>query len=173
MTDRFAICLPRILASEGGCVDLAADPGGATQLGVTQATLARFRGHAVSKEDVRALTPATVAPIYREYFWDACHCDEMSPGVDYAVFDFAVNSGPGRAIKTLQAAVNVTPDGAFGPRTKAAIAATGQANTIREFAAQREAFYRGLHTFPTFGRGWLSRLHTVTQTALADTLVIG
>jgi lysozyme family protein len=173
MSDRFAICLPRVLASEGGWSDNPADPGGATMKGVTLAVFSRFKGRSCTKDELRHISDADLAAIYRQGYWTAAHCDELQPGIDYVVFDCAVNSGPGRAIKTLQAAVNVTPDGAFGPRTKAAIMATGQANTIREFSAQREAFYRSLGTFPTFGRGWLSRLHSVTETALADMLVIG
>lgn len=173
MTDRFAICLPRVLGSEGGWSDNPADPGGATMKGVTLAVFEQFKGRACTKDELRHISDADLASVYRESYWLAAHCDKMSHGVDYIVFDAAVNSGPGRAVKTLQAAVNVAQDGAFGPRTAAAIMNTGGADTIREFSAQREAFYRGLRTFPTFGRGWLARLRSVTAVALADTLVIG
>ena len=164
--DRFAACLPLLLKHEGGYVDHSEDPGGATNLGVTLGTLQDWRGGIVTKADVKALTKADVAPIYREKYWWPAACDRLPPGVDYMVFDLAVNSGVSRAKRYLQEAAGVVADGKIGPITLNAIHKAGAREIITRMAARREAFYRGLSTFPTFGKGWLRRLREVTAHAL-------
>ena len=163
----FEACLPVILASEGGFVDDPADPGGATNLGVTRATLSRWLGRPATLADIEGLTPARVAPLYRARYWNPAHAGDCPAGVDLMVFDEAVNQGVGRALASLQSALCVTADGAFGPATQAALgAAMDPAQLIRAIAANREAHYRALPTFTRFGRGWLARLHRTTDLAL-------
>lgn len=165
---RFSTCLPRVLAHEGGYVDHKLDPGGATNLGVTLGTLSAYRGKPCTKGDVKALTPATVAPIYEASYWRAACCDKLPAGVDYMIFDLAVNSGPSRARKFLQRVAGVTVDGEVGPKTLAAVNALGGRAMIARLSEDREAFYRSLGTFPTFGQGWLRRLKEVTDQAMKD-----
>ena len=93
----FDRALTAVLRHEGGYVDHPSDPGGATNLGVTRATLAQWRGRAVSKAEVKALTRAEAAKIYRALYWDEIAGDALPAGLDFAVFDYCVNSGPGRA----------------------------------------------------------------------------
>jgi lysozyme family protein len=172
----FEACLPVILAAEGGFVDDPSDPGGATNLGVTRATLSSWLGRPATIAEVEALTPAAVAPIYLARYYDAAHAGDCPAGVDLMVFDEAVNQGVGRAIASLQAAAGAPRDGAFGPVTRAAVAASTPAHLIRSIAADREAHYRALPTFPRFGRGWLARLASTTDAALrlaAGTVVSG
>ena len=163
---RFEVCLPAILASEGGFVDDPADPGGATNLGVTRATLSSWLGRAATIADIEALTPAAVAPIYRARYWDLSRAGDCPPGVDLMVFDEAVNQGVGHALATLQSALGVTADGVLGPATQAAMTSAEPARLIRDIAANRAAGYRALPEFPKFGRGWLSRLDRTTVLAL-------
>jgi lysozyme family protein len=163
---RFEACLPVILASEGGFVDDPADPGGATNLGITLATLCGWLGRTASIADVEALTPAAVAPIYHARYWNPAHAGDSPPGVDLMVFDEAVNQGVGRALASLQSALGVAADGAFGPATQAALSAADPASLVKEIAANRESHYRALPTFPRFGRGWLARLDRTTALAL-------
>jgi len=168
--NRFDECLPLILAHEGGYVDHVADPGGATNLGVTLGALSDWLGRPATKAEVKALTIATVAPIYEARYWRAAHCHELPAGVDYMVFDLAVNSGPGRAKKYLQRAVGVAEDGAIGPKTLAAVnqlaKARGGTTILNRISHYRENFYKTLPTFSTFGKGWLRRLNEVTAKAL-------
>lgn len=91
----FERALALVLVHEGGYVDHPAYPGGATNLGITIGTLSDWLDRAATKAEVRALTKATVAPIYRKNYWDAVRGDDLPSGVDYCVFDFAVNSGRG------------------------------------------------------------------------------
>ena len=109
-----------VLQHEGGFVQHPSDPGGATKFGITHATLARARGHPVSVDDVRSLTREEAIAIYRRLYWDAVRAEELPPGLDLAVFDLAVHSGPLRAVRMLQAVLGVEADGIVGPVTLAA-----------------------------------------------------
>jgi len=168
MQSNFEICLKKMLAHEGGYVDHKLDPGGMTNLGVTKRVWEEWVGHDVDEKQMRALTPETVAPLYKRKYWDAIRADELVAGVDYCVFDVAVNSGPGRAIKFLQNCVGVTPDGGFGPATLAAVkkAEEDPARLIELYCAKRLEFLQSLKTFETFGKGWSRRVAEVKEEAL-------
>jgi lysozyme family protein len=150
-----------MLKSEGGYVNNPADPGGMTNLGVTKATWENWVGRESDEAEMRGLTPEKVEPLYKKKYWDAVRGDELPPGSSYLCFDFAVNAGAGRSIKTLQSAVGVTPDGGFGPMTMAAVQAVDPVDLIERFSQAKEDFYRSLTTFATFGKGWLNRVADV------------
>lgn len=166
----FDRALTLVLAHEGGYVDHPSDPGGATNLGITRKTLARWRKVTpwtdLPKSEVKALTNAAVAPIYRAFYWDEINGDKLPAGLDYAVFDYAVNSGPGRAAMALQRLVGVADDGEIGPITLAAVAKRKPADLINALCDERMAFLMRLSTYPVFGRGWKSRVDGVRKTAL-------
>ena len=155
-----------MLESEGGYVNNPADPGGMTNLGVTKATWENWIGRESDEAEMRSLTPEKVEPMYRKKFFDAVRGDELKVGLDYLIFDFAVNAGVGRAIKTLQMAIGVPADGGFGPMTMAAVQAIDPATLIERFSAEKVVFYRSLNTFATFGNGWLNRVAQVKAEAL-------
>jgi lysozyme family protein len=156
-----------MLKSEGGYVNNPADPGGMTNLGVTKATWENWVGRASDEAEMRGLTPEKVEPLYKKKYWDAVRGDELPAGISYLCFDFAVNAGAGRSIKTLQTAVGVTPDGGFGPMTMAAVQAVDPVDLIERFSQAKEDFYRSLTTFATFGKGWLNRVADVKVKASA------
>lgn len=166
MKENFDDALAAVLEHEGGYVNHPQDPGGMTNLGVTKRVWEAWVGKTVSEADMRALTPAMVAPMYRKQYWDAVKGDELPPGLDYLMFDFAVNAGASRAIRTMQRAIGATPDGVIGPRTMAAVKAADPDDLIDKFSAEKEAFYRSLPTFATFGRGWLRRVAEVKSHAV-------
>jgi lysozyme family protein len=168
MQSNFETCLALMLAHEGGFVNHPKDPGGMTNLGVTKRVWEEWVGHEVDEKQMRALTPETVAPLYKRKYWDAVRADDLVSGVDYCVFDVAVNSGPGRAIKFLQSCVGVTADGGFGPRTLAAVkeAEKDPARLIEMYCARRLEFLQSLKTFETFGKGWSRRVQEVKDKAL-------
>ena len=156
-----------MLKSEGGFVNHPSDPGGMTNLGVTKATWENWVGRESDEAEMRGLTPEKVEPLYKKKYWDAVRGDELPMGLDYLMFDFAVNAGAGRAIKTLQTAVGVTPDGGFGPMTMAAVQTVDPNELIERFSQAKEDFYRSLTTFATFGKGWLNRVADVKVKASA------
>jgi lysozyme family protein len=134
---------------------------------VTKATWENWVGRESDEAEMRGLTPEKVEPMYKKKFWDAVRSDELPMGLDYLMFDFAVNAGAGRAIKTLQTAVGVTPDGGFGPMTMAAVQAVDPVELIERFSQTKEDFYRSLNTFSVFGKGWLNRVADVKVKASA------
>jgi len=106
-----------MLEHEGGFVHHPRDPGGMTNLGVTKSVYELWKGRPVSESEMRALTIDDVRPIYHAKYWTKVRGDDLPLGVDYAVFDFAVNSGVRRAARTLQQLVGVHDDGVIGPFT--------------------------------------------------------
>ena len=162
---RFAACLRHVLRYEGGFVNDPQDPGGATNLGITRATLARWRGRPVTVDEVRALRADEAAAIYRMHYWRPLRCDELPAGVDLTAFDFGVNAGPGTAARMLQRTLGVPEDGRIGPVTLAAARRADTAWLIDEMARRRQAHYRALESFPRFGRGWLRRTEEVRLAA--------
>ena len=169
----FTAALDHILKHEAGFQDDPRDEGnklpdgrrGCTNLGVTQAVWETYVGHKVSTADMKALTPAKVAPLYKHKYWDVVHGDDLPSGVDYIVFDFAINSGTGRAIKFLQHIAKVLPDGSVGPKTLSAVSAMDSNLIIKEYSLAKEAFYRSLRSFSIYGKGWLARTSAVDATA--------
>jgi lysozyme family protein len=166
---RFRACLAVVLKHEGGWVMHPADPGGMTMLGITQRTLSEWLGRPATEKEIRALTPEAVAPIYRKRYWQAIRGDDLPPGLDLAVFDLAVNSGPGRAAKMLQAVLGVDPDGVIGPKTLRRLddmrhLGGALAETLCD---ERMAFLRSLEHWPVFGAGWSARVAAVRTKARA------
>ena len=153
--------LKHILKYEGGYVNHKDDPGGRTNLGVTQRVWEEWTGKPATEEDMRGLTVAMVSPLYKKRYWDAVRGDDLPSGVDLCVFDCAVNAGVGRASKFLQQAVGVNADGQIGPMTVAATTAKPAEEVIEAFCNLREAHYKSLSTFATFGKGWMRRLDSV------------
>lgn len=153
--------LAHILKYEGGYVNHHADPGGMTNLGVTKRVWEEWIGRPATEADMRSLTPEMVAPLYKKRYWDAIRGDDLPSGVDLCVVDCAVNAGPGRAARFLQQAIGVTADGQIGPKTIAAVTAIPADQVIEKFCNLREAHYKSLDTFATFGKGWMNRLASV------------
>ena len=168
MKSNFDFCLKELLKHEGGFVNHPSDPGGMTNLGVTRKVWAEWvMPKPVTEADMRALTPALVAPLYRNKYWDACRCDDLPEGLDYCVFDTAVNSGTSRAIKILQSVVGCLPDGKIGPVTLASVRQHQDVEKlIEDYCAKRQTFWESLSTFATFGKGWTRRGKEVCLVAL-------
>ena len=166
MIENFDNALAAVLHHEGGFVNHPADPGGMTNLGCTKKVWAEWCGRQVDEKDMRELTKKDVAPLYKEKYWDKVSGDYLPAGVDYVVFDCAINSGPGRAAKFLQQVAGVTQDGAIGPGTLRAVTAIPPAELIVRYSAVRLGFLQGLATWETFGKGWGRRVEEVKTAAL-------
>jgi lysozyme family protein len=140
----------RLLGHEGGFVDHPRDPGGATNWGISQRS---YPG-----EDIRNLTQARAKEIYRRDFWGPAGCDAAPEALRFALFDFAVNSGVSRAVRTLQEVVGETPDGKLGPRTLQAMQSMPAHRLAARFYGARLEFMAGLPTWASFGKGWARRV---------------
>jgi len=165
MNGNFDNVLNLVLKDEGGFVNNPKDPGGMTNLGVTKRVWEGFVGHPVDEGEMRALTPALVAPLYKQNYWNKVSGDDLPQGLDYAVMDFAVNSGTGRAAKFLQEICGVTADGSIGPDTIDAVNKKDPVDLIDQLCDKRLAFLKSLPTFATFGKGWSARVARVKAAA--------
>lgn len=162
--------IPLILKHEGGFVDHPNDPGGATNMGVTIATFRRYIKPGGTVADLKRLTVEQATIVFKRQYWDKVNADLLPSGVDYAVADFAVNSGPSRAAKFLQRVVGAKQDGNIGPATIAATEAMDPRAVIRRLCDDRLTFMqniRGGKLWKTFGKGWSRRVRDVRTTALA------
>ena len=163
--EQFDEALKRVLVHEGGYANHPADPGGATNKGVTQRVYDGWRrrqGKALAS--VRHITATEVAAIYRFQYWDEIRADAMPPGVDYVVFDGAVNSGPAQAVKWLQRALGVIADGQVGTATLDALDRHRDHDAlIADVLSRRLAMLNSLRTWPTFGKGWSRRVAEVLK----------
>jgi lysozyme family protein len=157
MQENFIKSLDAVLEHEGGYVDHPVDPGGRTNMGITQAVYEKYLGRDVTEEEMRNLKIDDVRIIYKQNYWDKVKGDDLPSGVDFCVFDWAVNSGVSRASKALQKIVGVVDDGVIGPITIRETCKCDLDAVILDLTDVREAFYRRLSTFDTFGRGWLNR----------------
>ena len=166
MQNNFDKCLDLVLKSEGGYVNNSQDPGGVTNLGVTQRVLEEWLGHPVDDKIMRNLTRDQVSGLYKAKYWMACYAPQLPLGVDYCLFDAAVNMGPGRAVKLLLEAIQCMPDGTIGPRTMQLLDQKKPEDIVDAFSQRKINFYEGLKTFPVFGKGWLKRVEDVKFNAL-------
>lgn len=166
MKQNFERSLAYVLQHEGGFVNHPDDPGGMTNLGCTKAVWEEWCGHPVNEKIMRSLTPADVAPLYKRKYWDKVKADDLPSGVDYCVFDTAINSGPGRAIKLLQGVVGTDMDGDLGPKTLGAVKAFDSKDLIQDYSKRRLSFMMDLKNWPTFGKGWTNRVTDVEKNAL-------
>lgn len=157
----FPPALAFTLAEEGGWADRPDDPGGPTNHGITLATYqtwALSRGQPEpSVDDLRVIDQTTVAAILHGGYWEAISGDGLPEGVDLSLFDFAVNAGPARAARQLQACIGARIDGIVGPETLGLARNISPFVLVSELADAQEAYYRALPDFPEFGRGWLAR----------------
>jgi lysozyme family protein len=165
MKENFENSFRKLLLHEGTFSNHPEDKGGITMYGVTQRVWEEWVGHPVDEKTMRGLTPETVKPLYKRKYWDKVCGDDLPAGVDYCVFDAAVNSGPGRAIKWLQQALGVTQDGALGPKTLAAAKAADPKLLVHGYNSIRLAFLQELPTWNVFGKGWGRRVAEVKQDA--------
>lgn len=165
MKYNFDKSLKFVLKHEGGFVNHPKDPGGATNKGVTLYTYRRYVNRNAKVEDLKNIDDDTLAYIYKKYYWDAVKGDDIPSGIDYAMFDFAVNSGPRRAILFAQDILGVKSDGIFGPKTLAAINSVNVEQFIKKLCDNRLAWLKRLPHWNAFGRGWTRRVNEVRSEA--------
>lgn len=170
MKENISLALRHVLAHEGGFVNHPKDPGGATNRGVTQKVYDAYRARqGQPTRSVRAITASEIADIYERQYWDAIRGDDLPSGLDYAVFDYAVNSGPRRAAMDLQRELGFAGkdvDGIIGQITLAAITKVDVFDLIERLCARRMRFLKGLRHWSTFGRGWTRRVEEVRLAAI-------
>lgn len=141
----------KLINHEGGYVFNPHDPGGETKFGISKRSYPHL--------DIHSLTLADAKTIYKRDFWDRAQCDKLHPDLAFDLFDGAVNSGIGQAIRWLQRAVGVADDGVVGPLTLASINRENDTSAIRaRYNGHRLDFMTRLSTWDVFGKGWARRI---------------
>lgn len=175
MKENFAPALAAVLVHEGGKDDDPRDPGGRTAYGIIQRRYNQYRkAKGLPVRDVWLITPQEREDIYRAYYWQAVRADELPAGLDYVVFDGAVNSGEAQAGKWLQRALNdvraksgagpILVDGRIGDGTLQAANAIGDVDAvIGAMQTRRLAMLRNLKTWKYYGKGWGRRVEDVRK----------
>lgn len=160
----FEKSLKRVLIYEGGYSNHPDDPGGPTMKGVIQRVYDGYRKRkGQPTRSVKYLTESELQEIYRAQYWDQIRGDDLPSGVDFVVFDGAVNSGPSQSTKWLQRALGIKADGNIGESTVAAALAADPARLVNAVCDRRMAFLKALKTWPVFGKGWGSRVADVRR----------
>lgn len=160
--------LARLLVHEGGYTNHPSDPGGPTKFGITIFDYRKYVKPGATAADVKAMTLDEAKRIYRAKYWDAQRCDALPAGVDYAIFDYGVNSGIGRSGKVLRRCLklvdstSVVNDGVIYAADHA-----DAKKLIEAICDERLRFLKGLRTWPVFGVGWGRRVAEVRKVALA------
>lgn len=166
MKENYADSLKRLLVHEGGYTNHPADPGGPTNFGITLADYRRYCKPTATAVDVKTMTLSEAQTIYKSKYWDALRCDDLPSGVDYAVFDFGVNSGITRSAKYLQSILGVEQDGKIGDETLIALVGFPAASVVTSLCDARLAFLKKIKTWPSFGKGWARRVAEVKAQSL-------
>jgi len=160
--------LRQLLAHEGGYTNDAEDPGGPTNFGITIADYRKYVQPDANAADVKAMRVEDAKRIYRARYWDVLRCDELPAGVDYAAFDYGVNSGVGRSGKVLRRTLKLADDSsAVTDAVVAAARAADASGLVGAICDERLRFLQSLKTWGVFGKGWSRRVADVKATALA------
>lgn len=162
----YSEAIGRLLKSEGGYVNHPSDPGGPTNFGITLADYRKYKKPDATAADVRRMKMSEAKDIYQSKYWNAIRGDDLPAGVDYCLFDYAVNSGTGRAPKVLQRILGVAVTGRIDDATIAAAKAAEAKHTIVAICDERLRFLKGLKTWSVFGAGWSRRVSEVRAAAL-------
>lgn len=162
-----------VFGHEGGYANHPNDPGGPTKFGITAKTLGSFRrlGRQATAQEVMALTLPEARAILVAQYAKPIQFDRLPEGLDYAAFDFAVNSGPAQAVKTLQRILGLNEDGFMGETSIATVVAICKRGDLEDLIVRycdaRLAFMKRLRSWSSFSFGWSRRVAQVKAGALA------
>lgn len=143
----FDLAFAWILEVEGAQTDDPLDPGGLTRFGIAQ--------NYNPDVDVAGLTVEKAKAIYRQRYWDAAKCGAFPYPLNFALFDAAVNQGVRSAVRQMQLALRVHPDGIVGPDTLDAASRAIPYELLDEFQSYRAVQYADGN--PRYRRGWFRR----------------
>jgi len=156
-----------VARAEGGYVNNPNDPGGATNLGITQTTYDNYRKSlGLPPKDVKDITLEETQSIYYTNYWSSTGAGELPPKLAVVYFDACVNTGPQQATKDLQRALGIPADGSIGPTTFGAAQTADTVTATRSYIETRRVFYTNLASnkpeLQEFLPGWLKRLDNLT-----------
>ena len=168
MQETYEKAITQVFKDEGGYTNESTDPGGPTNWGITIYDARQYWKSDATAEDVRTMPKAIAEDIYRKHYADVVRYNDLPPGVDYSVLDYAINSGTSHSVKTLQQIVGVTEDGQLGSITLQAVLQKEPIETINKIWDERLAYDHSLtHLWHTYGHGWTNRIINGKKLALS------
>ncbi|CAB4201933.1 zliS Lysozyme family protein [uncultured Caudovirales phage] len=169
MKDNFDTCFDLLMITEGGYSNHKDDPGGKTKYGITEKTWIDYNKKLLSGSElhISRISKDMAKKVYKKDYWLKSSCDSLPLGIDYCVFDAAVNSGVAQASKWLQRCLRVHDDGIIGKDTLKAVQYCLPSDMIREFCTMRFTFLKTLKAYETFGNGWKNRINSVEKDSLS------
>lgn len=174
MQINFDESLRRLLISEGGYTNHPSDPGGPTNYGITIYDARKYAaefgwivGRAVTTQDIKDMPLWFAKKVYDAKYWHSQLCHLLASGVDYAIFDYGVNSGIGRSGKVLKRVLGMDASSSVvTPDVVAAVERVGAVKVINAVMDERLHFLQALNTWPVFGAGWGRRVVEVRAASL-------
>lgn len=147
---------------EGGWANVKGDRGGKTKYGVTELTWNYYiKKNNLPYKAIRDITKEEAKQVFKTLYWDRILGDELPPDLAVAAFDFAIHSGPKRAIQYLQRVYGIPASGDLGPVTIKKIKNKHTANLRDTYIEARKQFLLRLASKPgqaKFKKGWLNRI---------------
>jgi lysozyme family protein len=143
MKQTYQEAIDQVFKDEGGYTNDAGDPGGPTNWGITIIDARKYWKPNATASDVKQMPKSVAEDIYIKHYATPINYDQLPPGLDYTLLDYAINSGSSRALKAYVREQAVTKD---------------IPSLINLIYNERTAFLRSLHTWPIFGKGWTNRL---------------
>lgn len=156
------------LKNEGGWSNHSSDRGGATMMGVTIGTYSRWLGRQATQAELKAIKPATVKAIYKEWYFDVNRLDEVRPfAIACAIYDIGVVCGTRTSARIAQRVLRelgdnlIVVDGVIGRASLRALNQVDPANFIKAFRLAVDSHFIGIAdrnpSQQVFIRGWLNR----------------
>ena len=148
----------KLIGHEGGFQTDPADRGNYAR-GVLVGTKWGISARTYPTIDIKNLDLEDAKRIYHRDFWSKGGIGRVPPGLVFDMFDTAVHSGVSRAVIFVQKAAGVKPDGVFGPKTAAAVAAMDPNRLFSRFNGHRLDFVNNDPIWwARFGRGVAQRI---------------
>ena len=162
MDNTFEIAFNDVIIKEGGFTCDPNDRGnwtsGVVGKGELKGTKYGISAMSYPRLDIKNLTPNDVKAIYYRDFWAEYSLDLFEPVLSLQLFDAIVQHGASNAIKMLQKALGLTPNGLMGVSLTNAVRASNQKELALKFISQRLSFYAQIKTFNLYGKGWVNRM---------------
>lgn len=156
----YSEAIAKVFLDEGGYSNHPADPGGATNWGITINDARAYWKPNATPSDVKAMPKSVAEQIYRTKYAAPVRYDQLPAGFDYTVLDFGINSGIGRAIPYAAAVLGAKAGTKIDALVPLAAIYPDKKKLIQAYWAKRLSFLRSLKTWATFGKGWGRRVAT-------------
>ena len=149
----FETAMKFVREAEGGYYNHPNDPGGLTNMGITQRDYPLL--------DIKNLTREQADEIFWQDYWLKSSAYLIPYPAYISFFDSVVNTGRTQANKFLQRVVGATADGIVGPYTRSLLSKKDPVDVAYGIIDQRQTFYDNLAEnrpkLAVFLKGWTNR----------------